>query len=73
MRVAVKTEERVGRRMRKMWIVLSMPLFGWCVAKRGENFMYAKFHREMPNAKKEAEACAKRLNALGRERVNEQR
>lgn len=49
---------------RKTWVVLSMPLFGWCVAKRGENFMYAKFHRAMPNAKKEAQECAKRLNAM---------
>ena len=57
---------RADRESKQVWVVLSMPLFGWCVAQRGENFMYAKFHREMPGAKKEAQECAKRLNEAAR-------
>ena len=51
---------------RKTWMVLSMPPWGWYVAKRGEYFMYAKFHKELPRARQHALDFAKRLNELER-------
>lgn len=52
---------------RKEWVAVPMAPWGWCVTKWGENFMYAKFHKELKkatgaSARDLAKDFAKRLN-----------